>query len=199
VCVHGALSTEDLEAVEAYFREWWDAVRSSQPRRPGWKDALPRAPIGAVQAAALRHPDARVRRNCLGVLDHEANDASVDVFRAALADPVPRVRLLALHGLACERCRTDELCVADVVPTLVATLDDDVSAKVRHAAVPILLRLAGRDERALAALRSAAADDPDELVREAATAAVAGRFTTTMASRKALRRRARRRPSPADG
>jgi hypothetical protein len=45
------------------------------------------------------------------VLDHHANDESCDVFRAALFDPVPHVRAIALHGLACERCRVGELCV----------------------------------------------------------------------------------------
>jgi hypothetical protein len=32
-----------------------------------------------------------------------------------LSDPVPRVRIGALHGLSCERCRVGEIRVDDVV------------------------------------------------------------------------------------
>jgi HEAT repeat protein len=190
-----SLTTEDLAAVESYFASWWDAVRASREdgaRPAGWKASLPAAPVAAVQAAALHHPDASVRRSCLGVLDHEASDESVEVFRAALGDPVPRVRVVALHGLACERCRSEELCLADVVPTLLRVLTEDPSPKVRHATIGILLRLSSRDERAADALRRAADDDEDELVRIAARAAVDGRFTVGFGSRKALRRRVRR-------
>jgi hypothetical protein len=47
----------------------------------------------------LQHASPKVRRDALGVLDHGANDESTEVFVAALSDPVPRVRLVALHGL----------------------------------------------------------------------------------------------------
>jgi hypothetical protein len=64
------------------------------------------APVGALQAAAVGHGDPWVRRDCLAVLDHVASDASVETFRVALDDPVAPVRLAAIHGLACERCRS---------------------------------------------------------------------------------------------
>ena len=187
------MTPEQAAEVDAYFAAWWDVVRSSIAaglRPDQWKPLLPPAPIGAMQAAALAHPNARVRREALGVLDHEANDASAGVFQAALADPVAKVRILALHGLSCERCRTEELCVADVVPTLLGVLRDDDSAKVRHAAVSTLVALAGRDDRVTDALRAAADDDPDDLVRLAAAAAATGRYRG-MGSRKAIRRRQR--------
>lgn len=188
-----SLSPEDLEQVERYFKEWWQVVRTSVAaglRADQWKPLLPAAPVAAMQAAALHHPNARIRRDCLTVLDHEASDASVDIFRAALADPVPRVRQIALHGLACERCREAELCVADVVPTLIDTLVNDDNAKVRHAAIGILLSVSDRDTRAGDAIREAGLHDDDELVRQAALAADAGRYRG-MGSRKAIRRRAR--------
>jgi hypothetical protein len=129
------LTAEARTEVEGYFAAWWAVVRASQARGlppATWKRMLPAPPVAALQSAALTHPDARVRRECLGVLDHEANDASVDVFRAALAaDPVPRVRIVALHGLSCERCRVGELCAADVVPTLVDTLAHDPAVSGR--------------------------------------------------------------------
>jgi hypothetical protein len=48
--------------------------------------------LDLVQRGAREHPNAKVRRECLTVLDHQANDEAGDVFRAALSDPVPRVR-----------------------------------------------------------------------------------------------------------
>jgi len=188
-----ALSDDDLLAVEQYFEKWWAWVRAAAAfglHSPKWLALAPEVPLELIQRAALEHPNARVRRECLTVLDHEANDESIETFRAALADPVPRVRRLALHGLSCERCRTGELCATDVVPTLIHALQHDPSPRVRHDTVPILLRLSDRDERASAALETAAHQDDDPLVRQVALAAVQGR-TRDIRSRKALRRRAR--------
>lgn len=72
-------------------------------------------PVAAMKVVTLGHPSAKVRREVLGVLDRAANDESIEVYRAALSDLVPRVRLVALHGLACERCRVGAICVDDVV------------------------------------------------------------------------------------
>jgi hypothetical protein len=144
-----------------------------------------------VQRGAREHPDARVRRECLGVLDHRANDESTSVFRAAaLSDPVPHVRVVALHGLACERCRIHEMCVEDTVSDLLRVLDEDDNEKVRHGAVLVLARFVARDERVREGLRAAARDDPDRLVRDVALAVVDDRWGDVK-SRKALRRRAR--------
>jgi HEAT repeat protein len=187
---------DPLREAERYFatwRLWLTNAAADGGLKPGWRDKQPRPPIPAMQVAAVSHPNARVRRDALNLLDHYANDESVLVFRAALQDPVPRVRVIALHGLACERCRADELCVADVVPALVDALESDPSPRVRHDVVPILLRLAGRDRRAADALRRAASNDPDDLVRAIAAAAI-DRRTRDIRSRKALRRRARVSP-----
>jgi hypothetical protein len=150
------------------------------------------APVGALQAAAVGHADPWVRRDCLGVLDHLASDASVATFRAALDDPVAPVRLAAIHGLACERCRTEELCLVDVVPRLVRAVADDPSAEVRHRAVELLRGLALRSPAAVAAIQRARDDDPDPLVREAATRAL-------QPGHLPGRRRLGRRREPGDG
>lgn len=152
------------------------------------------APIGQIQRAALHHPDPFVRRGCLGFLDHYANEASASVSALALRDPVELVRHAALHSLACETCRTEELCVADVVPHLVEVLFADPSPELRHKAIPVLLRLADRDPRARQAVEQAADDDRDVLVREVARRALAGQHVR---SRRAYQRRARRRRTPA--
>lgn len=183
----------DIVEAERYFADWkaWlvAAVAAGGLQKAEWRQREPLPPVAAVQAAALHHPNARLRRDCLSALDHHANDASAGVFREALNDPVPRIRTIALHGLACERCRETKLCVSDVVPAVIAVLDRDPSPTVRHAAVGILLRLSSRDERASEAIQRATADD-DALVRAVALAAVEGRWRDVR-SRKALRRRAR--------
>jgi HEAT repeat protein len=141
-----------------------------------------------MQAAACHHSSAWVRRHALGILDHVANDESAATFRAALADPVPRVRMAALHGLSCERCRVGDLEVDDVVADLVEILEHDDSPKVRHAAIDVLGRLTSRDARVIPALETAASSDADEHVRIAALGA-ARSTRPTVWSRKAVRRR----------
>ena len=83
-----------------------------------------RAPLDRIKRAALHHPDAFVRRDCVAFLDHYANDDSVDVFASALADPVDFVRHFAVHSIGCETCKTEQLSASDVVPHLVAMLRD---------------------------------------------------------------------------
>jgi hypothetical protein len=130
----------------------------------------------------------------LSFLDHYANEASASVFVRALHDPVELVRHTALHSLACETCRTEELCAADVVPHVVDVLSADPSAEMRHKAVPLLLRLADRDPRGRQAVERAADNDEDSLVREVARQALAGQHVP---SRRAYQRRARRKRTTA--
>ncbi len=148
-----------------------------------------RAPLDDLHVAALQHADPFVRRACVFFLDHYANEASTAVFAGALHDPVDFVRNAALHSIACETCRTEQLCVADVVPSVVRVLADDPSAELRSKAVPVLLRLAGRDSRAREAIERAAEHDPDKIVRLAAADALGGNF---VAPRKRYERRQRR-------
>jgi hypothetical protein len=145
-----------------------------------------KAPLAAIQSAALHHPDAFFRRGCLFFLDHYANDESMAIFAQALHDPVDFVRNAALHSLACETCKTDQLCAADVVSGLTEVLDHDRSVELRTKAIPLLLRLAAKDERARIAVERASISDPDELIRHAAADGLAGRF---VAPRKRYERR----------
>jgi HEAT repeat protein len=179
---------EPWSIAEAYLDESRRHVERWREAGGPWRPYDGLVPVEAMQQAALAHPDARVRRDCLGVLDHAANDESTDVFRRALADPVPRVRLFALHGLSCERCRIGDLCVADVAAELARIVGEDTSPKVRHAAIEVAHRLVGRDERLRVAVERAAVEDPDELVRAVASAVIDGR-PRDVRSRKALRGR----------
>ncbi|HVT65787.1 MAG TPA: hypothetical protein VHD81_11580 [Mycobacteriales bacterium] len=138
-----------------------------------------RAPLAELHAAALRHPDPFVRRWCLFFLDHYANDESMAVFAAALRDPIEFVRNAALHSLACEACKDEALCVADVVPGLLEVLRSDPSPELRLKAIPLLMRLASGDGLARQAVETSAEADPDPIVRSAAKDALAGRLVQT--------------------
>ncbi len=179
----------DARLASTYFAGRDQHVRSWQTAGGPWRPYAETVPVDAMKAAALLDDNARVRREALGVLDHAANDESSDVFRAALADPVPRVRLMALHALSCEHCRLGEINVADTVTDVLRVLAGEASPKVRHAAIDVLCRFASRDGRVLTALRSAAMTDPDALVRTAAGGAARGERHVW--SRKAVGRRER--------
>ncbi len=145
------------------FVHRWAALPKERRARLGKQ-----IPLAAVQVAALSHPDLAVRRFCLFLLDHYASDASSDTFRRALRDPVASVRKAALHGLACEACRYEDICVPDVVTDLVEILTADPNAEVRHKSVAALARFIGRDARSCEAIACAARRDPDPAIRAVA-------------------------------
>jgi len=167
----------------AFVRRFFSGTAKQRSR------LVPKAPLEAIQAAALGHDDPFVRRGCLFFLDHYANDQSMVVFAQALHDPVDFVRNAALHSLACEACKSADLCAADVVPGLIDVLDHDASVELRTKAIPLLLRLSGQDPRAKPAVERAAQNDPDDLIRQAASDGLRGRF---VAPRKRYERRQRR-------
>jgi hypothetical protein len=179
-----ALTLVERSRIEAYVLR--PQVGATEMRATRVK--LPDDLMTLVQRGAREHPNAKVRRECLNVLDHQANDESSDVFRAALFDPVPHVRVIALHGLACERCRVGELCAGEVVTDLIQVLDGDPNPKVRHGAVLVIAGLAARDARVVDVLARVGREDIDPLVRQVALAVVEGRGRDVR-SRKALRRR----------
>jgi HEAT repeat protein len=180
-----------FDAVGDFCRRW-----SALPNKQRYR-LVPELPVREMQLAAVTHPSPWVRRGCLSFLDHYASDDSTPVFLGALDDPVPFVREMALHGLSCERCRTAELCVADVVPVLNRVLADDDSPEVRHKVVPILMDLASRSSSAREALARASLLDEDPFVRQVATAALERREQDARRSRHALLRRSRTRKGKA--
>jgi protein-S-isoprenylcysteine O-methyltransferase Ste14 len=171
------------ENAEAQAEQYLRRFAATSPRRRSRVAAD--APIESIQQAALHHADPFVRRGCLGFLDHYANEASALVFARALHDPVEPVRHTALDSIACETCRVDDLCVADVVPHVAEVLAADPCPELRHKSIPVLLRLADRDQRARAAVERAA-DEDDLLVREVARLALDGHHVRR---RKAYQRR----------
>jgi len=55
--------------------------------------------------AGLRHDSPKVRYRCAGALDHFGDARCIAPLRVLVADPVPRVRRMALHALSCEVCK----------------------------------------------------------------------------------------------
>jgi len=135
-----------------------------------------RAPLADIQAAALSNPDPFERRMLLFFLDHYANDESMAVFAAALHDPVDFVRNIALHSIACEPCKSQALCVTDVVPALIDVAQRDPSPELRMKSIGLLMRLSHEDGRARVAVEKVAREDTDAIVRRAARAALAGQI-----------------------
>ena len=155
-------TSSDFQRAVNFARQWQALPQNRRARLA--RDM----PVATIQAAALGHPDFTVRRFCLFLLDHYASDASWEVFRRALRDPVPAVRAGALHGIACERCRVQALPVAGVVGDLVAIMGADPNPEVRYKTVAALARFLERDGRAGEAIARAAADDPDPAIRHVA-------------------------------
>jgi len=179
------MTRTDIELASDFVHRW--GALSKQRRAVLGKQI----PVAAIQVAALSHPDAEMRRLCLFLLDHYASDASSETFRQALRDPVAFVREGALHGIACERCRYGEICVADLVTDLVEMLVSDPNAEVRHKTVVALARFFSRDSRAGDAISRAADGDPDPAIRHVARA-VANSGQPHHRGRKAALRDARR-------
>jgi HEAT repeat protein len=186
--VDAGSATEAWRSASGYLKQFFASTTKQKSR------LVKKAPLADIGTAALHHPDAFTRRDSLFFLDHYANEASTAVFAGALRDPVDFVRNAALHSIACETCRSEELCVADVVPSIVEVLESDLRPDLRTRAISTLLHLAGRDLRAWEAIQRAAQNDPDRLVRQAAADALAGRF---VAPRKRYERRQRRHDRPA--
>jgi HEAT repeat protein len=135
------------------------------PRRD--MDALRGAVDTTVLVAGLRHPNPRVRYDCLELLDHLADDSCLMPMIAATADPVPRVRRVAVHALGCRRCKPEMLC-DDLMTVFEPIALADPAWRVRmEAVISIFQQPLG--ERRREVMERAAEQDPDERVRTWAT------------------------------
>ena len=130
-------------------------------------------PEEAAAAArdGLAHPDERVREQCCRILDHLMDADSIPLLIGALADPCERVRIAAVHALACDRCKTGACRPAPeaVLPTAVGLLAGDPSALVRAYAAELVGQWARSHPAARDAITRAAAHDPSPSVRKKAS------------------------------
>jgi HEAT repeat protein len=125
------------------------------------------APGMAVVIEGLSHPEARVRRGCAELMDHQGTDACAErLIDLARRDPEASVRRAAIHSLGCQRCKAAPL-VADVVAPLVERALADESPRVRRQAVLGLCRQSP-DPRAAAALKTILNRETDRRVRSLA-------------------------------
>src|SRR5260370_41950581 len=111
---------------------------------------------GAAARLGLRHASAQVREYCCLVLDRLMDPESAAALLEALDDPAERVRLAAVHALACERCKEGSWrpSAGAVLPRAITLLAPDEPAHVRAMAA----RVAGQGGRAQPPASSA--DDP---------------------------------------
>jgi HEAT repeats len=124
-------------------------------------------PTAAELLPALRHPNPRVRFECLGLLDHLADEDSVEAMIAATRDPVPRIRRMAVHALGCVRCKASTSC-RELVPGFLPIAEGDPVWRVRREAV-IAIAQQPADDRSRAVLARLAEADPHPDVRKQAT------------------------------
>jgi hypothetical protein len=109
---------------------------------PDWRVRQPAHDLLPAQGPAviddlvhgLKHPNANVRWWCAQMLDHAADDTCVPALFDLLHDPVPCVRRMAVHALACQRCKTAPL-QADMTDMLIDFALHDPNLKVRGEAV----------------------------------------------------------------
>lgn len=144
-----------------------DPVRAKQAYHHlirGGSDALP-----AVRGG-LTHPSGDVRMYCVRALDRLVDDEAWPEVIAMLDDNDPRVRLHALHAVACDRCK-DDVCLpekGDVLPRAIAILREDPFYHVRAMAVEVVGAWVHDEPEAAVALTAARDDDPAPGVRKKA-------------------------------
>jgi HEAT repeat protein len=128
-------------------------------------DAIPAIRWGPTSS------DWQVRRWAAMCLDQVADEEALTDLVPMLTDSHPRVRLWAVHSIACEHCKDDVSCPVDVVPLLVERVREDPSLRVRRMAV-IMLGSEFRDPRALPVLEEVLREDSDSKLRHHAEVAL---------------------------
>ncbi len=119
-------------------RELVARLGSKDERAAAWKELLS---LGLSARDAVReglgHANWEVRRWCAIWLDNYADTESLHALIPLLRDPKSKVRLFAVHSLACDRCKAGENPI-DVVPLLIERIRQDESIRVRRHAVMLL-------------------------------------------------------------
>jgi hypothetical protein len=124
---------------------------------------LPR--VVEVLLTGLRHWNPKIRYFCALALDHYADDRCVEPLRQLLADPVPRVRRIALHSLSCDKCKLRPLQrTDDIVAQLIELARNDPSINVRRDASYKLTEYCS-DRRARLALELLLARETDPRIQ----------------------------------
>ncbi|GAA2613263.1 HEAT repeat domain-containing protein [Actinomadura fulvescens] len=163
VCMLGLADRSDERVVEALG----SAPRTSSAYRELL--ARGRAAVPAIRAG-LRHWSPTVREQCCKLLDHLLVEDAVEEMIAMLDDPIPSVRVAAVHALSCDRCKTDACrpTEAMVLAPGLRLLRHDPDAHVRAMAVELVGRFVHASTEAETALVRAREADPSPAVRKKA-------------------------------
>jgi HEAT repeat protein len=123
-----------------------------------------------VAREGLHHENASVRYYCCSLLDHFLVSEALEDVVSMVHDPDPKVRVMALHTLACDRCKEGDCrpAEAEVLPTALQILNDDGDAHVRAMAVEVVGQYVHTNPIAERALVETNKDDSSPTVRKKA-------------------------------
>jgi HEAT repeat protein len=157
----------DPSDYEALVEQLGDPIRAKEAYRHLVRGGA--AALGAVRVG-LAHPSGDVRLYCVRALDRLVDEDSWPEVIGTLGDNDPRVRLHALHALACDRCKDDVRppVKADVLPRAIELLQEDPFYHVRQMAVEVVARWVHEDDAAARALALARDEDESAAVRKKA-------------------------------
>ena len=154
-----------------------DAIRQltiPHRRRDAYRKLRGLGPLArAAVEEGLLADDPELRVQCTILIDRLAGNDSFELMMLLLDDPDPRVRLHAIHALACDRCKAEDVCAmpprSEVVAAAARLLAEDPHSHVRTIALEVLARWVHDDDDARAAIEAAAERDPTPSVRKKAT------------------------------
>lgn len=108
----------------------------------GWQVAYPildqagQIALPAIRAG-LGNSDPQIRKWCVALMDHNADQQSIEALVDCLSDAYADVRRHAVHSIGCQPCKENPLCL-DVVGLLIERIEVDPSIRVRRSAVHML-------------------------------------------------------------
>ncbi len=108
----------------------------------------------------LKHGNWQVRRWSAICLDQIADADALRELVPLLRDPKSKVRLWAVHSLACDHCKDDVACPVDAVPLLIERIQLDESIRVRRMAT-VMLATDYLDVRAVPVFEELLRDEDD--------------------------------------
>jgi HEAT repeat protein len=162
-----ALAAMRRTPAPADFDGWVAQLGVSSCRQRAKQHLLASGPpaVPAVRRG-LQHHKAIVRRQCVNVLDHLVDEASVPFLVGAIDDEDPAVAGRALHALACDRCKEGACRPGEDlwVPRALALLRHP-SPDLRAAAIDALGKVVERRPDVADALTAAATSDTNKGLR----------------------------------
>lgn len=163
------------QAVEEYAETFHIGRRKSLALRDQLFEEGELTPLVDMLLAGVRHHNPKVRFECAHAMDMYSDERCAGALLELLDDPVPRVRRIAVHSIACDDCKITPLQAmvtsrsgrpVDLVERVVALAMDDPSIQVRrHATVALAMFT---DVRSTAAAERIAAYEQDEAMLRAA-------------------------------